>query len=283
MTKQQFFRRLPILAILLVVIGAVACTRTPVVEAPGTTTANDIPKIEFEKYTLPNGLEVILSEDHRLPLVAVNLWYHVGPANEDGRPHRLRASVRAHDVPGLEARAGRHALPDRSKAPAAATSTAPPISIAPTTSRRCRPTSSSSALWLESDRMGYLLDMVDQAEPLEPAGRRPQRAPAERREPARTASSTRRCSTAVPEDAPLLRQRHRIARRHPGGEARGREELLQAVLRAEQRQPRDRRRHRQGGDEGAGREVLRRRSSRAARCRSRRSRRRRSPPSGASS
>jgi len=37
---------------------------------------------KYEKYKLPNGLEVILHEDHRLPLVAVNLWYHVGPANE---------------------------------------------------------------------------------------------------------------------------------------------------------------------------------------------------------
>jgi len=37
---------------------------------------------EIRKYKLDNGLEVILSEDHRLPLVAVNLWYHVGPANE---------------------------------------------------------------------------------------------------------------------------------------------------------------------------------------------------------
>src|SRR6202012_5505238 len=38
--------------------------------------------INLEKYKLPNGLEVILSEDHRLPLVAVNLWYHVGPMFE---------------------------------------------------------------------------------------------------------------------------------------------------------------------------------------------------------
>src|SRR6201984_2720944 len=44
------------------------------------------PQIKYEKYKLKNGLEVILSEDHRLPLVAVNLWYHVGPANErEGR------------------------------------------------------------------------------------------------------------------------------------------------------------------------------------------------------
>ena len=42
-----------------------------------------IPRLDFEKYTLPNGLEVILRQDRRLPMVAVNLWYHVGPANEE--------------------------------------------------------------------------------------------------------------------------------------------------------------------------------------------------------
>jgi len=41
-----------------------------------------VPRLKFEKYKLENGLEVIFSEDHRLPMVAVNLWYHVGPANE---------------------------------------------------------------------------------------------------------------------------------------------------------------------------------------------------------
>src|SRR5450432_3899210 len=38
--------------------------------------------LKFEKYTLKNGLTVILSEDHRLPQVAVNVWYHVGAANQ---------------------------------------------------------------------------------------------------------------------------------------------------------------------------------------------------------
>src|SRR6266700_7106384 len=42
----------------------------------------EVPQLKFEKYKLQNGLVVILSEDHRLPMVAVNLWYHVGPANE---------------------------------------------------------------------------------------------------------------------------------------------------------------------------------------------------------
>jgi zinc protease len=42
--------------------------------------------IPIDTYQLPNGLRVILSEDHTAPLVAVNLWYHVGSANE--RPGR---------------------------------------------------------------------------------------------------------------------------------------------------------------------------------------------------
>jgi hypothetical protein len=40
------------------------------------------PKIPFEKYTLPNGLEVILVEDHSVPIVAVDVWYHVGSGDE---------------------------------------------------------------------------------------------------------------------------------------------------------------------------------------------------------
>jgi predicted Zn-dependent peptidase len=39
-------------------------------------------RIPIETYHLPNGLRVTLSEDHSAPVVAVNLWYHVGSANE---------------------------------------------------------------------------------------------------------------------------------------------------------------------------------------------------------
>lgn len=43
-------------------------------------------QIPIETYTLQNGLTVVLSEDHTAPIVAVNLWYHVGSANErEGR------------------------------------------------------------------------------------------------------------------------------------------------------------------------------------------------------
>ena len=39
-------------------------------------------EIPIETFSLPNGLTVVLSKDHTAPLVAVNLWYHVGSANE---------------------------------------------------------------------------------------------------------------------------------------------------------------------------------------------------------
>src|SRR6266853_948806 len=54
----------------------------PDTPAAATAAQSTAPTIKFEKYTLPNGLVVILSEDHRLPLVSTNIWYHVGPANE---------------------------------------------------------------------------------------------------------------------------------------------------------------------------------------------------------
>jgi zinc protease len=48
--------------------------------------AADTPKLAFEKFTLPNGLQVILHVDRKLPIVHVNEWFHVGSKNE--RPGR---------------------------------------------------------------------------------------------------------------------------------------------------------------------------------------------------
>ncbi len=39
--------------------------------------------ISSEKITLSNGLDVLLHEDHAIPLVAVNVWYHVGSKDEE--------------------------------------------------------------------------------------------------------------------------------------------------------------------------------------------------------
>jgi zinc protease len=53
---------------------------------PSRLAAQQVGRIRYETYTLPNGLTVVFSEDHLTPVVTVNIWYHVGSANE--RPHR---------------------------------------------------------------------------------------------------------------------------------------------------------------------------------------------------
>ena len=64
------------LVVLLASVAGASVAQTP----------NKLPEIKYEKYTLANGLTVLTHEDHKLPLVAVDLWYHVGPLNE--RPGR---------------------------------------------------------------------------------------------------------------------------------------------------------------------------------------------------
>ena len=59
---------------------------TPLAAQTTSGAAVEDPKVEFEKYTLPNGLQVILHVDRKLPIVHVNQWYHVGSKNEkEGR------------------------------------------------------------------------------------------------------------------------------------------------------------------------------------------------------
>jgi zinc protease len=50
--------------------------------AQAPAAARVLPPIPFTEFTLPNGLRVILHEDHSVPIVAVNVWYHVGSKNE---------------------------------------------------------------------------------------------------------------------------------------------------------------------------------------------------------
>ena len=57
--------------------------------APGVVLAQGgirPPKLNYTTAKLPNGLTVILSEDHSTPIVHLQLWYHVGSKNE--RPGR---------------------------------------------------------------------------------------------------------------------------------------------------------------------------------------------------
>jgi zinc protease len=122
-----------------------------------------LPQIPFEKYQLPNGLTVILSEDHRSPLVAVDLWYHVGAANE--RPGR---SGFAHLFEHLMFQGSKHLQGDERIVFATlerngATNLNGSTEWDRTNYFETMPKDRLElALWLESDRMGFLLDTVDQ-------------------------------------------------------------------------------------------------------------------------
>ena len=123
--------------------------------------AVDVPDIVYEKYTLPNGLEVILSEDHRLPLVAVNLWYHVGPANEE--PGRTGF---AHLFEHMMFNGSKHVPGDshfKFVEGAGASDVNGTTGFDRTNYFETLPSNQLElGLWLESDRMGYLLDTLTQ-------------------------------------------------------------------------------------------------------------------------
>src|SRR5687768_9156488 len=123
---------------------------------------SDIPKLDVEKYTLANGLEVILSEDHRVPLVGVDLWYHVGPAHE--APGRTGF---AHLFEHMMFQGSKHIESDahfRLLSGAGATGVNGTTGFDRTNYFETMPSNQLElALWLESDRMGYLLETVDQA------------------------------------------------------------------------------------------------------------------------
>ncbi|HTV52032.1 MAG TPA: pitrilysin family protein [Steroidobacteraceae bacterium] len=124
--------------------------------------AERAPQIAFESYRLKNGLQVILSEDHRLPLVAVNLWYHVGPANE--RPGRTGF---AHLFEHMMFQGSGHVAHDahiKLLEAAGATDLNGTTDFDRTNYFETLPAEQLPlALWLESDRMGFLLDTLDQA------------------------------------------------------------------------------------------------------------------------
>ena len=117
-------------------------------------TSIDLP---FTKHTLANGLDVIVHEAHQVPIVAVNLWYHVGSKNE--RPGRTGF---AHLFEHLMFEGSEHCVggyfPPLQRAGALLNGS---TNTDRTNYWEVVPTSALDlALWMESDRMGYLLPAV---------------------------------------------------------------------------------------------------------------------------
>ncbi len=119
------------------------------------------PVLTFEKYQLDNGLEVILHQDKSVPLVAVNVWYHVGSGDET-----LGKSGFAHLFEHMLFQGSQHVGEDKHfdtlKAIGASgvNGTTNPdrtnyFEVVPSHLIE-------TGLWLESDRMGYLLPLLNQ-------------------------------------------------------------------------------------------------------------------------
>src|ERR1700709_2311470 len=119
-----------------------------------------VPALKYETYTLPNGLEVILREDHRLPLVAVDLWYHVGPLNE-----RAGRTGFAHLFEHMMFEGSEH-VGEKAHIKfvegAGATDVNGTTNFDRTNYFETMPSNQLElGLWLESDRMGFLMEGLD--------------------------------------------------------------------------------------------------------------------------
>lgn len=122
--------------------------------------ADDI-EIVYEKYTLPNGLKLLVHEDHKAPIAAVNVWYHVGSKNE--KPGK---SGFAHLFEHLMFNGSENYNKDYFQALESIGGT----DLNGTTNNdrtnyfQNVPVSAlDQVLFLESDRMGHLLGVIDQA------------------------------------------------------------------------------------------------------------------------
>jgi len=145
---------------LLFLIASLACAASAQKAKPANESKVPLPQIKYEKIKLKNGLDVILYEDHRLPLVAVNLWYHVGPANE-----RPGLTGFAHLFEHMMFQGSQHVGPKahfRYLEGAGASDINGTTEPDRTNYFETLPSNQLElALWLESDRMGYLLETLD--------------------------------------------------------------------------------------------------------------------------
>lgn len=153
MTSTKTSRSLALLA------AAVLFVAAPAAQQKAPSGASPSLNIPFEQYTLPNGLRVILSVDRSVPTVAVNVWYHVGSKNEEpgrtGFAHLFEHVMftgsgnipyGVHDNLTNGVGGSNNGTTDNDRT--LYYETVPSNYL-------------ETALWLESDRMGFLLEALD--------------------------------------------------------------------------------------------------------------------------
>ena len=145
-----------VVTLLISVFFVAACQRTQLEQTIDTNTVS----IPYEKYTLANGLTVILHEDHSDPLVHVDVTYHVGSAREE-----LGKSGFAHFFEHMMFQGTKHVADEQHFK--IITEAGGNLNGTTNTDRtnyfETVPANQlEKVLWLESDRMGFLLEAVDQ-------------------------------------------------------------------------------------------------------------------------
>jgi zinc protease len=151
------FARIARIAVVLLAASA-AVARMPVTRAQSG--ASDI-RIPFERYTLANGLTVILSVDHTTPTVAVDVWYHVGSKNE--LPGRTGFAHLFEHVMFTGSGHVPYGLHDKLTEGVGGSNNGTTSNDRTTYYETVPSNYLEDQLWLESDRMGFLLDTLDTA------------------------------------------------------------------------------------------------------------------------
>src|SRR6266568_2552847 len=156
------------MALLTLLLGFAAASTVPAQRPVHTTRPRPRPRaaepaaitIPYQRFALKNGLTLLVHEDHKAPIVAVNIWYHVGSKNE--KPGKTGfAHLFEHIMfGGSENAKGRYIEAMERIGSTNLTAT--------TENDRTNyfenvPTSALDlTLWMESDRMGHLLGALDQ-------------------------------------------------------------------------------------------------------------------------
>jgi zinc protease len=143
--------------VLVALALVVAAERHPAAAPPGA----DVIAIPFESYTLPNGLTVILSVDHTTPTVAVNAWYHVGSKNE--LPGRTGFAHLFEHIMFTGSGHVPYGLHDKLTEGVGGSNNGTTSNDRTTYFETVPSNYLESALWIEADRMGFLLDTLDVA------------------------------------------------------------------------------------------------------------------------
>lgn len=142
---------------ILIAIAVAAILATAPASAQQAATASKV-TVPYTMFKLPNGLTVILHEDHSVPTVAVNVWYHVGSARE--KPGRTGF---AHLFEHLMFEGSKNVKEGEfdTLLEAAGANNNGSTTTDRTNYYETMPSNALDlALFLESDRMGYLLDVV---------------------------------------------------------------------------------------------------------------------------